>query len=212
MKTKAFIKVKNGILNAEHALYLRQKRSRLKNKAPTIISNNCVAGVMYHDLGLRFYSPTINLFFKADDFIRFAENLEHYLSLEVKEISSDLPYPVGMIGDVTLYFMHYKTFDDAKEKWEERTKRVNYDNLFFVMTEKEECSLPAIESFAGLEYSNKVLFTHVPMPEIDCAYYIAGFENDTELGVVTDLKHGLWQRRYIDDFDYVRFLNTGIMN
>ena len=43
----------------------------LKNKDFTIISHNCVGGVIYHDLGLKFNTPTINLFFMAKDFIKY---------------------------------------------------------------------------------------------------------------------------------------------
>ena len=207
-----FTKAKNKIRDIEHEIYLAQKRHRLKNKAPSIISNNCVAGVIYHDLGLRFDSPTINLFFEAEDFVSFAENLEYYLSLELKEIPSDRPYPVGMLGDISLYFMHYVSFEDAKAKWEERAKRIHFDNLFFIMTEKEGCTPSVAERFDRLGFQNKVLLTHVPMPEIRCAHILTGFENEPELGVVTDMKNGFWQRRYIDDFDYVNFFNTGFGN
>ena len=212
MTASLFTKVKNSLVNQEHKAYLRLKRKRLKNTAPTIISNNCVAGVIYHDLGLKFTSPTINLFFKAEDYLRFVENLEYYLSLEVKEVPSSLPYPVGRIGDVKLYFMHYKSFEEAKAKWEERSKRVDYNNLFFIMTEREGCSFPLIQRFDSLKYDHKVILTHVPMPDVKCAYCISGFQNETEMGVVTDPKKGFWRRRYIDDFDYVRFFNTGLIN
>lgn len=207
-----FSKAKNKIINLEHEAYLRQKRLRLKNTSPTIISNNCVAGVIYHDLGLRFDSPTINLFFGAEDFVRFAENLKDYLSLELREIKTDRPYPVGMLGDVTVNFMHYKSFAAAKAKWKERSARVNYDNLFFIMSEKEGCTASVAERFDSLSYKNKVLLTHAPMPQIKCAHVLPGFENGTELGIVTDQKKGVWQRRYIDDFDYVSFFNTGLLD
>ena len=204
-----FTKVKNKIRDVEHEAYLRGKRCRLKNKTPSIISNNCVAGVIYHDLGLRFDSPTVNLFFGAEDFVRFAENLEVYLSLELQEIRSDRPYPVGMLGDITIYFMHYKSFEEAKAKWEERTARINFDNLFFIMSEREGCTPTVAERFDRLPYRNKVLLTHLPMPQVGCAHVLAGFENDSELGTVTDMKPGPRLRRYIDDYDYVRFLNAG---
>ena len=41
--------------------YNRKKRSRLKNTDFTIIASNCCGTMMYHDLGLPFLSPTINL-------------------------------------------------------------------------------------------------------------------------------------------------------
>jgi len=68
---------------------LPEMRKKLLNHDITIISNNCTGGFVYHDLGLRFNSPTINLSFASDkDFFSFAENLPYYLSCEVREISS----------------------------------------------------------------------------------------------------------------------------
>ena len=209
MKIGFLIKVKNKFLNLERRFYLWRKRVRLKNKTPTIIANNCTAGVMYHDLGLKFNSPTVNLYFKAEDFLRFVENLESHLSLELEETESDLPYPVGMLGDVKIYFMHYKSFEEAKAKWEERSKRVDYDNIYIVMSEKEGFAQQLAEGFENLKYENKVLLTHRPMPQIKSSYYIRGFEDKEELGVTTDFKNSFLQRRYIDDFDYAEFLNTG---
>ena len=40
----------------------KKNRRLLKNRDIPIISANCVGGVIYHDLGLAFNSPTINLF------------------------------------------------------------------------------------------------------------------------------------------------------
>lgn len=37
------------------------RRLRLENSDITILSNNCIGGIIYHKLGLRFKSPTINL-------------------------------------------------------------------------------------------------------------------------------------------------------
>ena len=127
----------------------------------------------------------------------------------LQEARSDRPYPVGTLGDITIYFMHYKSFEEAKAKWEERTTRINFDNLFFIMSEREGCTPTVAERFDRLPYRNKVLLTHLPMPQVGCAHFLAGFENASELGTVTDMKPGPWLRRYIDDFDYVKFLNAG---
>lgn len=46
---------------------LPKMRKKLLKKNITIISNNCTGGFVYHDLGLRFNSPTINLAFGSDE-------------------------------------------------------------------------------------------------------------------------------------------------
>ena len=80
------------------------------------------------------------------------------------------------------------------------------------MTERDGCSLETIEKFENLKLKHKVLITHIPLPQFKSTYYMPGFENESELGVVTDTKPGFWRRRYIDAFDYVRFFNTGLIN
>ena len=46
-----------------YQLIIRNNRVKLFNQTPCIIASNCNGGIIYHDLGLKFLSPTINLFF-----------------------------------------------------------------------------------------------------------------------------------------------------
>lgn len=59
-------------------------RKRLKNREFTILACNCVAGCMYHDLGLKFDSPTINLYIYPKDFINFLKKPQYYLKQEME--------------------------------------------------------------------------------------------------------------------------------
>ncbi|MBQ4244917.1 MAG: DUF1919 domain-containing protein, partial [Clostridia bacterium] len=102
--------------------------------------------------------------------------------------------------------------EEAKEKWVERSKRVNYGNLFVMMTDKNGCTYDQIAEFDSLPYAHKVIFTHKPYPEFKSAYYMKEFENEGEVGVLSDWKPGFLKRRYLDDFDYVAFLNGEIYN
>lgn len=43
----------------------------------TIISSNCISGMICHDLGLKFRSPTINLYFTCHNFVLFINNLKY---------------------------------------------------------------------------------------------------------------------------------------
>ncbi len=195
------------IARIEHKFYIMRKRRKLKNLSPTIISSNCNGGIILHDLGLRFNTPTINLYFDSNDFLLFLSDLNEYLEKELAEDESEFDYPAGKLGDIMIYFMHYPSFAQAKEKWDERKKRVDMDNLFIIMTEKNGCTYEQIKQFDELPFSNKVIFTHKSYPDIRSAVYIKGFENDGEVGILSDWKPGFWKRRYIDNFDYVSFLN-----
>ncbi len=201
------MRLKSFIIRAERKLYLDRKRSKLKNGNPTVFSANCNGAMILHDMKCRFNSPFVNLYVQADDFLKFLKNPEKYLNAEPVEIKSDMPFPVGMVEDIMLFFMHYKSFDEARDKWIERSKRVDMNNLFIMMTDKNGCTEKHIAEFDSLPYDNKVIFTHKPYPEFKSAYYIKGFENDGEVGILSDWKPGFWKRRWLDDFDYVKFLN-----
>ena len=198
----------NMIAKYERELYLARRKRKLKNKSPTVISSNCNGGFILHDLGLRFNTPTINLYFEPVDYLKFISGLDGYLSAELTETMSEKPFPVGMLDDVKVYFMHYKTFEEAKIKWNERQTRVDKNNIFFTFTDRDGCTEDDLRAFDALPYEHKVVFTHIPRPDIKSAYYIKGFENEKEVGILSDFKPGFFRRRYLDDFDYVSFLNS----
>lgn len=78
------MKVKEKLRLFLREIFINRKNKRkVKTKRPTIIASNCNGGIIYHDLGMKFYSPTINLFFYPKDYIKFISNLKYYLSLSI---------------------------------------------------------------------------------------------------------------------------------
>lgn len=196
------------VIRAEHKIYITIKRMRLKNKTMTVFSSNCNGAYMLHDLGCPFNSPTVNLFFLPDHFLKFVRSPEKYLSEELVEVKlAGMSYPVGQLDDILVFFMHYNSFDEAKEAWERRAKRVDLNNVYIVMTDKNGCTYDHIKQFEKLPYEHKVIFTHKRYKEFPSAYYISGFETENEVGILSDWKPQLLKRRWLDDFDYVRFFN-----
>ena len=200
--------------------YLRRivryrNRNRLRNRSFSLVTNNCIGGIISHDIHLRFLSPTVNLSFTNDGFILFCQHLVYYLSIPVEEVKSDKGYPVGVLkgeyGDVLLYFMHYDSFLEAKNKWEERASRVNMENLFILM-EAQKCDESILHQFDELEFPNKVILTEGYHPGIRCSFpvkegfYDKGYFNGK---ILSYPKFGL--RRYLDRFDYVSFFNKGVI-
>lgn len=188
-------------------------RERLINKTPTLIGDNCNVGVMYHDLGLKFTSPTINLYIYPDDYIKFLQNLRYYTNHEIVEVFEDgVTFPIGMIDDIKIYFMHYQSFDEAQKKWVERCKRIDFENLYVTMTKRSyRCTEEHIKVFDALPYKNKVIFTNKEYPGIKSNIYIKGFENKDGVGVLLSYeKPTFLAKRYYERFDYVAFLNNGV--
>lgn len=166
------------------------QRRRIKNireKAElsdlTILSQNCIGGVLYHDMGLQFSSPTVNLFFEAEDFVKFVLNLDHYLSFEF-EWQWEEEYPVGVLDDIKVYFMHYKTCREAKETWERRCSRILKDRILVLSTDRENFNEHVFELWKTIPYE-KLLFTAQERFASDRdSLYFPGY---TEQGYVGDL-------------------------
>lgn len=198
----------NLIQRIEWRLFKELRRLRLKNRTPSIIASNCVGTFIYYDMKLRYQSPTINLSFEMNDYVRFLENLRWYLDQPVVPYADErFDYPCGMIGDVEIRFNHYKTFEEARAKWEERKKRIDWDNLFIIGIDGDDCTYESIQRFDALPYPNKVIFTHKPYPEFPSAHYLPGFEDRESVYRPTDFTGGKLIRRHMDQFDYISFLN-----
>ena len=196
------------IKRIEWRIYKELKKRKLKNYNPTIISSNCNGGIIYHDLNLPFNSPTINLSMDTDDFIKFVSNMKYYLEQELVEIEDkNYDFPCGMLYDVKIRFNHYDTFDEAVCKWNERKMRINWDNIYIMGIDGDKASYSSLKEFDKLPYKNKVIFTNKDYPEIKSSYKINGFEDKDEVGVLIYFKKRFFIRRYLDDFDYVSFLN-----
>lgn len=193
-------------------LYLREyfinrpNRKRLTNANPTIIASNCNGGFIAHDLNLRFNSPFVNLFLTPKDFIRYLKNIEFYQQQNLTFVQTEKAYPVAKLADITLYLMHYHSEQEAEQKWNERTKRIDLNNLFVMMTERDGCEYQDLIEFDALPFKNKVVFTHKNYPKIKSAVYIQGFENSAMIGDIFEYT-GLNGKRYYDQFDYVSWLN-----
>lgn len=198
----------NLLQRIEWRIYKELKRLRLKNRDATIISSNCNGEFIYYDMKLPFLSPTINLSFDMNDYVRLLENLHWYMEQPITPYQDDrFDYPCGMLGDIEIRFNHYKTFDEAVAKWEERKKRINWDNLYVIAIDGDNCSEESLHRFDNLPYKHKVIFTHLPRPDIQSAYYLKGFEDQPGVGILLDFQKQFFIRRYLDDFDYVSFLN-----
>lgn len=163
-------------------------RLSLRNRDFTILSNNCVAGYIYHKFHLEYNSPTTWSYIFPEEFLRFMENYRWYLKqpLEFRDVSQHVcvlknkqecglsklsGYPIGVLGgDVEIHFLHYKSREEALDKWNRRLKRVNYNNLFFVLSEGNEFKEEYFQRFDKLPFEHKLFLTG--KPRSDCRYAV----------------------------------------
>lgn len=71
----------------------------------------------------------------------------------------NINYPIGKLDDVTVYGQHYNDFNELKAKWNERKERINWNNIFIFMIERDGCTYQDLLEFDKLPYKNKVVFT-----------------------------------------------------
>lgn len=59
---------------------------------------------------------------------------------------------------VEIFFLHYKSEEEAKEKWDRRVKRVNRQKLLVKFNDQNGCTEEDIRTFDALPFKNKICF------------------------------------------------------
>lgn len=206
-------KVTNALCYRRRKRYHEKMKQRLENQSFSLIASDCFASFVYHDMGLQFRSPTINLFFAKEDFCTFACNLEGYFASELTEVKNhDRHFPVGQLiyNDVPIkiFFMHYKTFEEAKEKWDIRKTRVDFSNIYIIQTIHTGLTEEDVARFNKIPYKNKLLVTHKRFDDNENIYVHPIFDRKNyKTGTILRYRHLFSKKRPMDDVDYISFLN-----
>lgn len=208
IKTKLKATMKQARFSMRDATINARYRKGIGDKPLAILSSDCTGGMLLHDLGKRFNSPTVNLYMDSKDFIKFCNDYRAYLSKSVQHIGFDEidHYPIGDLDGLKIRFVHYKSFEEAKQKWEKRARRLlEWDNeVYIIMNDRNGCTLEDILHFDALPFKHKVIFVHSDDQLVaPSAFKIPGFENSDHLGVMTSYC-GIVERRY-DAFNWVNF-------
>lgn len=199
-------------------------RLTLRNKNMTILCSCCLGGMLYHDYRLKFLSPTINLIISPKHFIKFCANLNHYLNNELVEIEyndikddlyikehfpNGISFPIGKLDDIYLLFVHYETFEKAKNKFENRAKRINFNNIFLILFDEAE-DIEILKEFDKLNYKNKLYMVKSDylnkdiLENLTCKYFYFSNKNDTNTWF--DNIHGKIEK-YYETFDFKKWFN-----
>ncbi len=190
-------------------IYRRRKlRKSLKNKDITFLCPNCIGGILFHDLGLQFKSPTVNLMMTQTDFLKFVLKMDYYLQQEFEFFKHDeYNFPCARLDDITIHFTHYHTEEEAQNKWKERAKRINKDNLFVFLMERDGLSKEDILLLKNLNAKGVVVFTAMDYPEIEYTVKISKYSSYDEVGNILRKSHLTGVREYDRYFDFVKWFN-----
>lgn len=167
---------------------IQKKYSNLEGEKSgiSVFSQNCIGGLVMNELNMQFMSPLVNCYMDMPDFLSFCENMDHYLDVIPVEIEqSEREYPVCMLENLKIYAVHYKTGEEFAQSWKRRAARVNRDKIFLIMTDRDRFEESLLERIAKLPYK-KVLFSNKEYPEYDFVFKISGYEDEKEVGSITN--------------------------
>lgn len=200
----------------------KKNRKSLKNYDFSIIASNCTGGFLSHWLGLEFKTPFVNLFLDNNDFLTAMENFDEFIEgqiIELKNNPHSYPIGVGVHGE-KIHFSHYPDFKTAIEFWEKRKPRLDRERMIIMLsnlgcgiesaekTKKEIYNeeLKVINRFNLLPFKNKIVFSgfNFKLPNV---IYIKGY-SDLPGHHLFELNKKSLLKRYIDQFDYVGYLNS----
>lgn len=195
-------------------------RSKNKNNDFTLIARDCIGGILYHQLGLKFLSPTINLFLTPRDFNLLCLHLKTYMRGNLEEYHDEsTSYPVGLLypyknitlPPIRIDFMHYDSYSEALQKWNIRKKRINYHNIYVISSfcyigETKTLSEDIVRDWNKIKYKKMVF--------VNKKY---GFDNECLLRKPKQCEEYAWLlyendekrkwKRVFNRFDFIKFLN-----
>ena len=195
------------------------RKSFLKNKNFTILANNCIAGFIYKRYGLKFLSPTVNINIPPNDFIKFCKNYEYYISLELTPTTNfdqawftsigggEIGFPVGKLGDITLYFQHEKNFQEAKKNWDRRKLRINKDNIFIVLFDINP-DKNTLNEFEKIKTPKKIyLYYKGNLPTTSYTFKIQKLENNSRNWYSRMNRLNPFSKKYYEQFNFTNWFN-----
>lgn len=137
--------------------------------------------------------------------------MKHYIDTELEFINlEDSKYKdylkkiqynglIGKIDDVEICFLHYNSIDEAKQKWNRRKKRINWEKIVYKFNDQNFCRYEDLKAFDSFDAKNKICFTAKKYDEFD-TIQIKEYEKNEY--VLDDIKS------YKKYFNVYNFLNN----
>ncbi len=202
--------ITSRLMHPFRSCYHKSKAKKFNGDVPCIICNNCLGGVILHDLGLPFNTPTINLFFRThEEFIYFVQNIDDMQTITMHEVHSDeYDAPVGEFKHnghtVGIIFQHYKVFQSGYDKWTQRMKRLDL-NKIVVLLESPDVSPEIVKAFSQIKHKKAIISK--PIQDVPDYYVPLDIYDNWHPGKVLEYKSLFSLKRWVDDWDYISFLN-----
>lgn len=159
---------------------IKRAQETLEAQNFTFISQNCIGAIIYHDMEMKFLTPTVNLYFNSKDFIKFVSNLDYYLNCEITFLE-DAKCIIAVLDDLKIYCLHYNSFEEAKEKWNERKARIIRNRIFVISTDRDGFDDKDFENFKNLKYPKALITCEEKWKDNDFVIYLEQYKNDIQV-------------------------------
>lgn len=197
------------ISQLKKALFRKYNIARLRCRDFSIISSNCIGSRFYQELGLAYNTPFVGLYLHGPCFMQIVANPVllcekiHQVNYSKYSQKQHENYPIGCLGDeVEIHFLHYGSWSEAHEAWHRRLERLNWDRLFWIFTDRDECNSNLIKQFDASIHAHKVCFTATNYPDLKSVSWIKEYAT---LPMVGDLYTNFYL--IYRNFDIVCWLN-----
>lgn len=156
---------------------IKNAKKEFKQSKISLIAQQCIGGVIYHDMEMQFLSPTINLYFESKDFIKFIENIKYYIDLPIKIVEENEKI-IGYLDDVKIIFLHYSSIEEAKTKWEERKKRILWDKIFIICTDRDGFNEDCFKRLKKIKYPKALITRNTKWKDEEFVIYLEQYKNE----------------------------------
>ena len=110
----------------------RFEQRSLSGKRFAIVTNNCWGSDIYNTLGREYNTPFVGLYLRGDGYINLLSDFCRGVNARLRFLGGSnlsgetFDFPVAVLGDgIEIYFMHYRSQEEAQQKWARRLTRLN---------------------------------------------------------------------------------------
>ncbi|MBO7913689.1 DUF1919 domain-containing protein [Vibrio sp. G41H] len=94
-----------------------------EDNCPVIISNNCWGSGLYKNIRVEYLTPFVGLYILPKDYVALVKDFDLFLNSKM-HYHMGLKYPIGNVNGVTIHFLHYRSVNEAKDKFSRRLSRM----------------------------------------------------------------------------------------
>ena len=188
--------------------------SPYQNKNFKIIANNCWGAENYKRAQIPYNTPFVGLYIYGPDYVDLLKDFPQCMqqSLKFSQTSQwrkdGVSYPIGYLsGNIEIHFLHYKTQQEALEKWNRRSERLlenfQIDDCYFKFCDRDAAKVEDLRAFHQLPFKNKISFGRQPLDGENAHIMIKEDDNGT---VPDGIKLFNLSNKYVD---IPHWINTG---